>query len=63
MTPGDITNSYHLFSAGGTDWIVIVLEWAPSDAAVRWANEVLAKHPKRKAILVTHAYLCDDNTR
>jgi hypothetical protein len=63
MKKGNITNSYHLFSAGGTDWIVIVLEWAPSDAAVKWANEVLAKYPKRKAILVTHAYLFDDNTR
>ena len=35
MKQGDITNSYHLFSAGGTDWIVIVLQWAPSDAAVQ----------------------------
>jgi 3',5'-cyclic AMP phosphodiesterase CpdA len=63
MKKGNITNSYHLFSAGKTDWIVIVLEWAPSDAAVKWANEVLAKYPKRKAILVTHAYLFDDNAR
>jgi hypothetical protein len=60
---GEVTNTYHLFNAGGTDWIVIVLQWAPSDAAVKWANGVLAKHPKRKAILVTHAYLFDDNTR
>ncbi len=63
MKAGDITNSFHLFSAGKTDWIVIVLEWAPSDAAVRWANQILAKHPKRTAILVAHAYLFDDNTR
>jgi hypothetical protein len=63
MKQGDITNSYHLFSAGKTDWIVIVLQWAPSDAAVKWANEVLAKYPKRKAILVTHAYLYNDGTR
>jgi Calcineurin-like phosphoesterase len=63
MKQDDITNSYHLFRAGKTDWIVMVLQWAPSDAAVKWANEVLAKYPKRKAILVTHAYLYDDNTR
>ena len=29
----------------------------------QWANEVLAKYPRRKAILVTHAYLYDDSTR
>ena len=63
MKQGDITNSYHLFSAGGTDWIVIVLQWAPTDAAVNWANKLLAKYPKRKAILVTHAYLYDGNVR
>jgi hypothetical protein len=63
MTPGDITNSHHLFGAGKTDWIVISLEWAPRNATVAWANEVLAKHPKRKAILVTHAYLYSDSTR
>jgi hypothetical protein len=63
MKPGDIANSYHLFSAGKTDWIIIVLEWAPRNASVAWANDVLAKHPKRKAILVTHAYLYSDSTR
>jgi hypothetical protein len=63
MKQGDITNSFHLFSAGKIDWIVIVLQWAPSDAVVKWANEVLAKYPKRKAILVTHAYLYSDSTR
>jgi len=30
---------------------------------VRWANEVVARHPDREAILVTHAYLYSDNTR
>ena len=63
MKPGDITNSYHLFSAGGTDWIILALEWSPRNATVQWANEVLAKYPQRKAILVTHAYLYEDNTR
>jgi hypothetical protein len=59
----DICNTYHLFTAGGTDWIVIALAWDPSDDAVRWAGEVLAKYPQRKAILVTHAYLYSDGAR
>ena len=42
---------------------MIVLQWAPTDAAIQWANGVLAKYPQRKAILVTHAYLYSDNTR
>lgn len=63
MKEGDITNSYHLFSAGGTDWILLALEWAPRNETVQWANDVLAKYPERKAILATHAYLYDDSTR
>ena len=39
------------------------MEWAPRNATVEWANNVLAKHPQRKAILVTHAYLYSDDTR
>jgi hypothetical protein len=63
MKEDDTANCYHLFSAGGTDWIIIVLQWAPRNPDVAWANRVLAKYPKRKAILVTHAYLYNDSTR
>jgi hypothetical protein len=63
MKPGEMANSYHLFSAGGADWIILALEWTPRNATVQWANEVLAKYPERKAILVTHAYLYRDCTR
>ena len=60
---GDMCNTYHLYSAGGTDWIVLALEYAPRNATVRWANDVLAKYPQRKAILITHVYLYNDSTR
>jgi hypothetical protein len=63
MKNGDMANSYHLFTAGGIDWIILALEWAPRNQTVQWANEVLAKYPQRRAILATHAYLYDDSTR
>jgi hypothetical protein len=63
MKEGELDNSYHLFSAGGRDWIVLALEWGPRDETVAWANEVLDKYPNRKAILVTHAYLWKDGMR
>ncbi|MBN1393487.1 MAG: metallophosphoesterase [Pirellulales bacterium] len=59
----DMCNSYHLFSAGGTDWIVLALEWAPRDETVAWANQLLTKYADRKAIVLTHAYLYQDDTR
>jgi hypothetical protein len=63
LKPDDMRNTYHLFSAGGADWIVFALEWLPSDDAVRWANDLLAKQPRRKAILTTHAYLLPNGKR
>ena len=56
-------NSYHLFSAGGRDFVVISLEFGPRADVVRWANEVAAKHKDRAAILITHAYMYYDETR
>ncbi|MDM7832105.1 PKD domain-containing protein [Cellulomonas edaphi] len=50
-------DSYSLFSAGGMDFLVLSLEYAPPDAAVDWARRVLAAYPDRRAILVTHSFL------
>jgi hypothetical protein len=57
MQEGRMDNSYHLFSAGGRDWIVISLAWAPEDDTVAWADGIMKKYPDRKGILVTHSYL------
>ncbi len=61
--PDRIENNYHLFSAGGRDWLILGLEFGPRDDVLRWANEVVAAHPKRSVIMVTHAYLRPDNFR
>lgn len=61
--PERFENSYHLFSAGGRDFLVLSLEFGPRADVVRWANEVAAKHRDRSAILVTHAYMYYDETR
>lgn len=56
-------NTYHLFSAGGRDFVVIGLEFGPRADVVRWANEVAEKYSDREAILITHAYIYYDETR
>jgi len=61
--PQRLENSYHLFSAGGRDFVVISLEFGPRADVVRWANEVAAKHKDRAAILITHAYMYYDDAR
>ena len=61
--PDRTENSYHLFEAGGRQWLVLALEFAPRDDVVRWANDIVAAYPRRSVILLTHAYLAADGTR
>ena len=56
-------NTYHLFSAGGADWLILALEFGPRNGTVSWANSVINLYPNRRVILITHAYLYNDDTR
>lgn len=61
--PKRFDNSYHFFAAGDREFMVLSLEFGPRDDVVRWANEVVAAHPKRSVILITHALVYYDDTR
>ncbi|MBN1845546.1 MAG: metallophosphoesterase [Sedimentisphaerales bacterium] len=61
--PGKMDNTYHCFEAGGQAWIVLALEWGPRDSTIAWARQVMADHPGRKGILITHAYLNNNDRR
>jgi hypothetical protein len=66
MEPGKLDNTYHLFGGpetGGREWIVVCLEWGPRDETVAWANEIMAQHADRTGILVTHAYMNNNDRR
>ena len=59
---GDLTNSYRYFSVQGTDYLLMTLDFAPSDATLAWANKVIKAHPNHQVIVVTHAYMYRDGT-
>lgn len=63
MEPGKLDNTFHLFEAGGKKWIIIALEWGPRDETIAWANEVMREHPDRLGILITHAYMNNNDRR
>jgi len=63
MESGKMENTFHLFHAGDSDWLVLALEWGPRKEVVRWANDVVERYPECKVILITHAYLYKDDTR
>jgi hypothetical protein len=59
---GKLDNSFHRFTAGGVDWLVVSLEFGPRDAALDWANNVISNEPNRQVILLSHAHVYSDDT-
>lgn len=57
-----LDNYYTTFKAGGIDWLVLNMEFGPSDEAIVWADSVIAGNPGKKVVLNTHAYLYSDST-
>lgn len=55
-------NYYINFRSGDTDWMVLNLEFGPSDEALQWADSIVGIHPDKLVILNTHAYLYCDST-
>ncbi|MGB8298867.1 MAG: metallophosphoesterase [Polyangia bacterium] len=60
---GMLDNTYHLFSVGKRDFILLALEWGPRDEVIAWANQIMDANPDRYGIMITHAYLNNDNLR
>jgi 3',5'-cyclic AMP phosphodiesterase CpdA len=63
MEKGKLDNTFHFFEAGGTRWIIIALEWAPRNETVAWANSIMQQHQDRTGILITHAYMNNNDLR
>lgn len=57
------THTYHTFTAGATNYLVVAFGWDPNDAELDWANKVIESHPNHSVIVTTHAYLFRDGER
>lgn len=55
-------NSFGYFEAGGQEFLVLGLDYGPTDETLAWANSLVSNHDQ-KVILVTHCYMYDDDTR
>lgn len=43
-------------------WLVLALEFGPRNKTIDWAEDLIKNHPNHKVIIVTHAYLFEDDT-
>lgn len=60
---GTTLDNYALaLKAGGLDWLLVNMEFGPSDDALAWADSLIAANKDKKVIFNTHAYLYSDST-
>jgi hypothetical protein len=60
---GSNENFYGVVTVNGRDFLIIVLEYAPRDSALAWADGILKANQDKEAIIVTHSFTFTDNTR
>ncbi|SDE08398.1 LamG-like jellyroll fold domain-containing protein [Auraticoccus monumenti] len=52
-------NTFHVFSGGGRQWLLLALDWRMSDASFAWAQQVIDEHPQLPVILTSHELVLD----
>jgi hypothetical protein len=60
---GSNENFYGVVTLDGQDFLILVLEYAPRDSALAWADGILKANQDKEAIIVTHSFTFTDNTR
>ena len=62
MTEGSAANTYMTLEAEGDKWMIVNLDWAPTDEVLDWADRIISTHPNHKVIVNTHCYMHLDYT-
>lgn len=57
-----LENVYQTFTVGETKYLVICLDYGPTDEELAWAGELCETYADHKVIVTTHAYLYRDGT-
>lgn len=52
---GKMENVYMFFETGNIEWMIMVVEFAPRDEVIEWADYVIANNPDKNVIILTHS--------
>lgn len=52
-----IDNAYYTFKVGGTNWLVLSVEFCPRLGVINWAGDIVKKYYNYNVIVLTHYYL------
>ena len=58
----NIANSWRTFTVGEVKYLMLTLDYGPSDDVLAWASGVIEAHPYHNVIITTHAYLFRDGS-
>lgn len=61
--PDRMDNCFFVFDAGDRQWLILVLEFAPRDEILEWADRVVSENSGSSVIVLTHLFLQDDGSR
>ncbi len=50
-------NNYCFFEVGDLKFMVVSLEFAPTDETIDWARNIISQHKNRRVIVATHCYM------
>ncbi len=61
---GTLNNTWRTIKAGTNEipYLIMTLDYGPTDQVLAWAEQVVQAHPKHNVIITTHAYLFRDGT-
>lgn len=57
-----VENAYKTLSVNGVDYLIMMLDYGPSDNVLKWADDVVESYPNHNVIVTTHAFLFRDGT-
>ena len=56
-----IENSYQKIVIGADKYMIVTLDWAPSEEAVVWLNGIISENPDYKVIATLHQFMSNDS--
>jgi len=59
----NMLNVWYELVVGDVKYIIMCLDYGPTDEVLEWACGVVEDHPEHNVIITTHIYLYDDGTR
>lgn len=62
MYEDNILNCWQTLEVGTIKYLIMCLDYGPSDAVMNWASGVIKDHPDHNVIITTHCYLFRDGT-